>query len=161
MPLSSDDSSGISVYIMSDSSPAPSTRGYSVRLPSIPAAAQATGQADHVLGALGDDGHLLLARAHVGRGHVAPAERLDELPERPQLLGGARHGVADHDGLAPAERQARQRGLARHGRGKRDRVTTGREWVGVGLPAAPTQGRPEHGRVDRHDHLDPAGLLHV
>src|SRR5690606_9422595 len=75
--------------------------------------------ADDEAGLAGHEVHVLAVGAHVAGGDVTAAERLDEAPVRAQqplaLVSG---GIADDDGLAAAEVEARQRVLVGHALGE-------------------------------------------
>ena len=108
-------------------------------------------------GAAGDEGalardvvHVGRERADVARGVVATAERL-HVPAvgAQQRLGLQARRVADDDGLAAAEVEARERGLVGHAAREVEDVAQRVGRRGVGVEAGAAEGGAEGGRVDR------------
>ncbi len=98
--------------------------------------------------------NVLIVGAGAGN-DVAAVERVHEGADCEKLLAGPLTGVSDHDRLAAAQGQTRQRRLARHGARQIDRVASGRRAIRIAAPAAASKRGAAQGRVDRHDHLDP------
>ena len=113
------------------------------------AAAEDVGRppADHV--------HVLLARVHVGTGHVAAAERLDQvavaLEQSPPLVAERDLGHGEHR-LAASAREAEHGQLARHpGRQPQAVLERVRRLV-VRLQPRSSHGWAQPGRMDADEH---------
>jgi hypothetical protein len=106
------------------------------------------------------DVHVLGVGAHVARGVVAAADRLDEAAVGPQqrlVLVGRR--VPDDHGLAAAEVEAGQRRLVRHPAREVEHVADRVGGRRVGVEAGAAQAGAEGGRVDRDDGPQPGGAV--
>jgi len=105
----------------------------------------------------GDDLRVRCGRADILGCQVAAAQRVDEPAQRGELgVGLVPAGVAQHDGLAPAERQPGQRVLVRHALRETQHVRQRRVVVRIRPHPDAAEPRPERGVVKGDDGAQPA-----
>src|SRR5690606_6342345 len=112
-------------------------------------------QADGPAGLAADQGHVGGGGADVLGGDVAAAQRIDQLPERPQeALGLVRGGVADDHRLATTQIQAGGCRLVGHPLGQAEHVDEGLFFRGLRIKTGPAEGGTQSRGVDGDDRLE-------